>query len=152
MTFRLGVSSNIVSPTLLWESGEGSFKSDLVSWSDLTTMTQQNLFFDLKTDNSLTMNNATNQTRPFTVCQKPFNRTFCVDLPSLTLGMSSLGIGFIGNQIQSSSSMSSFNCMQYCKAVPANVSFDKLHQQMFQFWHFHFINKLHVLEWMMYPK
>ncbi len=134
LTIRIGVNLDQLSPAILWQNGAGNYQSDLItldaminrpqfSWNLLNFFRANNSVINNYVTNSSLINSSitTTNSAKISVCQRPLSTSFCIDLKTLTSAMNSKGEIFVGDLIQTSSSISSFSCMQYCNSRLANV-------------------------------
>ncbi len=119
--FQLGVNLDVSSPAYLWEDGEGTFNSDLVSMPTMLRNPLEKPYLNFSATGTLTNATPNNQTVQQILCQRPAVTSFCVDLPTLTSAMSKIGKKFVGTQIQTSKQFSAFGCLQYCQSLQTNV-------------------------------
>ena len=119
--FQLGVNLDSSNPAYLWEDGDGTFSTDLISVSTMLKNPLEKPYFNFTATGTLVNASTNNQSLQQIICQRPAVTSFCVDLPSLTSAMSKIGKKFVGTQIQTSKHFSSFSCLQYCNSLPTNV-------------------------------
>ncbi len=102
----------------LWENGAKVFDSDLLTISDIMTMSSLNITFPSISlwDYSL-VTSTSNQPSSVMFCQSPIERYFCIDSNSLTLAMSQAGESFMPSQLLSTSPAqrtSAYSCIHFC--------------------------------------
>jgi len=121
----LGAHMDQDSLVALWENGAKVFDSDLLTISDIMTMSSLNITFPSISlrDYSL-VTSTSNQPSSVMFCQSPIERYFCIDSNSLTLTMSQAGESFMPSQLLSTSPaqrMSAYSCIQFCSNMNSMV-------------------------------
>lgn len=123
MNFQLGMNMDTVSPSILFQSGESSFDSDLIVFDDLVDAGNQfpSYFASYLPDNSVDVQPTSSLSSDIKLCQRPLMTSFCVDLTSLMTAMTAKAEKFVGSQSGPLNSLSSTGCIQYCNSINANV-------------------------------
>jgi hypothetical protein len=109
----------------LWENGARAFDSDLLSLSDLMSMSASNAtFLNISSLNSPSLLLSNNKTSSVMFCQTPIASSFCIDSASLSLSMSKVKESFMQEKLQATTTtqmISSYSCITFCSNNNAQV-------------------------------